>query len=159
VTGRTRKDARAPAENPARNSPSYEVGYAKPPARSQFAKGVSGNPSGRPRRRGGIGKSIKEILAEPITVREGNRTYRMSKYEAMNTRLVNDALKGDAKVVFKILALQPYWDLSEQIEMWDLYEEFDKPMTAQQATDAYQKLMQVGTRPAKRQRTRGALRR
>jgi hypothetical protein len=27
----------------------YEVGYAKPPKSSQFSKGVSGNPKGRPR--------------------------------------------------------------------------------------------------------------
>jgi Family of unknown function (DUF5681) len=27
----------------------YEVGYGKPPARSRFSKGQSGNPKGRPK--------------------------------------------------------------------------------------------------------------
>ena len=30
---------------------SYEVGYRKPPRHTQFQKGQSGNPGGRPRRR------------------------------------------------------------------------------------------------------------
>ena len=29
----------------------YEVGYGRPPKKSQFRKGQSGNPSGRPKKR------------------------------------------------------------------------------------------------------------
>ena len=35
---------------PQTTSASYEVGYRKPPRHSQFQKGQSGNPGGRPRR-------------------------------------------------------------------------------------------------------------
>jgi Family of unknown function (DUF5681) len=31
-------------------TPKYKVGYCKPPKHTQFKKGVSGNPSGRPKR-------------------------------------------------------------------------------------------------------------
>ena len=31
-------------------SDSYEVGYGKPPKSTQFEKGVSGNPKGRPKK-------------------------------------------------------------------------------------------------------------
>jgi hypothetical protein len=157
VTGRSNKDKKALGKNSARNSPSYEVGYAKPPVRSRFAKGISGNPSGRPRRRRVIGKSIKEILAELVTVREGNRTYRMSKYEAINTRLVNEALKGEPKALFKIIALHPYSELSEQINMWNMYKKFDKPVTAQQAIDTYNKLLEVEFVADKQYRSRRIL--
>ena len=32
-----------------KDSSDYEVGYGKPPKDGQFKKGVSGNPSGRPK--------------------------------------------------------------------------------------------------------------
>ncbi len=35
---------------PQTTSASYEVGYRKPPRHTQFQKGQSGNPGGRPRR-------------------------------------------------------------------------------------------------------------
>jgi uncharacterized protein DUF5681 len=35
---------------PQTTSASYEVGYRKPPRSTQFQKGQSGNPGGRPRR-------------------------------------------------------------------------------------------------------------
>jgi hypothetical protein len=35
---------------PHTNAASYEVGYGRPPRRTQFQKGRSGNPGGRPRR-------------------------------------------------------------------------------------------------------------
>jgi len=31
-------------------TPDYEMGYGKPPKSSRFAKGKSGNPSGRPKK-------------------------------------------------------------------------------------------------------------
>ena len=34
---------------PQTQNPGYDIGYGKPPADGQFAKGVSGNPKGRPK--------------------------------------------------------------------------------------------------------------
>ena len=81
----------------------------------------------------------------------------MSKYEAINTRLVNEALKGEPKALFKIIALHPYSELGEQINMWNMYKEFDKPVTAQQAIDTYNKLLEVEFVADKQYRSRRIL--
>jgi hypothetical protein len=78
----------------------HTVGYGKPPRHSQFRKGVSGNPTGRPKRPEGV--SIKEIL-------DGNQMGKngeiISKREAIVIRMLNDALAGDQKAFGRFLKL------------------------------------------------------
>lgn len=81
----------------------YEVGYGKPPAHSRFRKGRSGNPKGRPKGAKGFLASVQRELERKITVREGNRTIRISKGEAAAMRAVEMALKGD-KAALRLLA-------------------------------------------------------
>lgn len=81
----------------------YAVGYGKPPAHSRFQKGRSGNPKGRPKGAKGFLASVQRELERKITVREGNRTIRISKGEAAAMRAVELALKGD-KAVLRLLA-------------------------------------------------------
>jgi hypothetical protein len=81
----------------------YEVGYGKPPAHGRFQKGRSGNPKGRPKGAKGFLASVQRELERKITVREGNRTIRISKGEAAAMRAVELALKGD-KAALRLLA-------------------------------------------------------
>ncbi|WP_271950126.1 MULTISPECIES: DUF5681 domain-containing protein [Ruegeria] len=81
----------------------YEVGYGKPPKATQFKKGRSGNPKGRPKGAKGVNASLKRELEAKITVREGNNEARISKAEAIAKRLTAGALKGDTKLLMALL--------------------------------------------------------
>ena len=76
------------------NSPS-DVGYRRPPAKTRFRPGLSGNPSGRPKRR----PSFREaLLAELATAMPGKDPQRAgSKLQAVVKTLVDSAIAGDAR--------------------------------------------------------------
>jgi hypothetical protein len=85
----------------------YEIGYRKPPKATQFKKGQSGNPKGAKKKAeiDDIRLMIEDVLAEPITLRDGERTMTVSKLEAVFRAHRLNALKGDqkaAKALFKL---------------------------------------------------------
>lgn len=75
-----------------------KVGYGNPPKASQFRKGQSGNPSGRPKR--AIGTSIKEIFDGDQMGKNGKI---VSRREAIVVRTMNDALAGNQKAFRRFL--------------------------------------------------------
>jgi len=81
---------------PKKNRPDRnEVGYKKPPTRTQFQKGCRPpNPKGRPRKEFSLAELIRKELDRQITVRENGRTIRMTIREAWMRRIINDAIKG-----------------------------------------------------------------
>lgn len=80
----------------------------RPPAKTQFKQGRSGNPAGRPKKNTSI--DVDEILkgeaAKTISASEGRgRKIRLTKVEATAHQLVNAALKGDTKAIDVVLGL------------------------------------------------------
>jgi Family of unknown function (DUF5681) len=82
-----------------RNSSSgdHAVGYGKPPTRTRFRKGVSGNPGGRPR---GItaGRATTLAIKEAhrvVTVREGDKVTTMPAFQAVLRGQTTLAAKGN----------------------------------------------------------------
>lgn len=82
-----------------------DVGYCKPPKSTQFKKGLSGNPKGRPKGAKGVKASLRRELETKIPIREGGRETKMSKAEILAKSLAADALKGDVKARLEILKL------------------------------------------------------
>lgn len=83
----------------------YAVGYGKPPVASRFQPGRSGNPKGRPRRHRNLRTVLDETLDQCVTIREGERSRRLTKREALILTLVNNALKNDPKAITSLVAL------------------------------------------------------
>lgn len=85
---------------------SYKVGYGRPPAEHQFAKGQSGNRAGRPRGSKSISAVIAAGLSERVTVTINGKRRSITKLEAAMTQLANKAAAGDrhaAKLIIDLL--------------------------------------------------------
>lgn len=79
------------------------VGYKKPPVASQFKKGVSGNPAGRPRGRRSFRTELREVLDAKVVVTEAGRKSKVSTTQAMLLRLRQQALNGDVRAIDRLL--------------------------------------------------------
>ena len=74
---------------------SEQVGRGRPPTATQFKKGQSGNPRGRPRgRRRDIPYDL--LLGQMVTIREDGRERRVTAAEAFLLQLTKRGLAGDS---------------------------------------------------------------
>ncbi len=89
----------------AASSGEYRVGYSRPPLETRFKPGASGNPRGRPKGRQELKQDLQEELSERITLREGDRTVRMTKQRALVKSTVARAIKGDPRAQAKAFEL------------------------------------------------------
>ena len=81
----------------------YDIGYGKPPKHSQFAKGRSGNPHGRPKGSINLSTLLYSTLNESVIVNENGKRKRITKREAILKQLVNKAASGDPKSIQMLL--------------------------------------------------------
>ncbi len=75
----------------------YQVGYKRPPLHTRFKPGQSGNPNGRPAGRPNHKTTIERVMNEKVSVREGEKTRHMTKFEAMLQAQTVKGMKGDAR--------------------------------------------------------------
>jgi hypothetical protein len=77
----------------------YEVGYGKPPRTSQFKKGESGNPSGRPKKPTDSDSEWRRELASKMTVIEKGKRNTITKSAAYKRQTTNKAIQGNAQAI------------------------------------------------------------
>jgi hypothetical protein len=110
------------------------VGYGRPPRDSQFQKGRSGNPHGRPRKRRTA--DLAAILDTPVSVTRGGRTVAMDQKEVELRQVLKKGLAGDLRSISYLfeeleqhgalpvpkqnggVVLLPSNDMPEDMAMW-----------------------------------------
>ena len=77
---------------------------AKPPKSTQFEKGTSGNPKGRPKGAKSIGATLAKMGRQRIKITSNGQTRMVTMLEAMVMQLINQAAGGNLKAIREMLA-------------------------------------------------------
>ncbi|MBN8520314.1 MAG: hypothetical protein J0L77_00255 [Alphaproteobacteria bacterium] len=90
------------------------VGYKKPPTKTQFKPGQSGNPKGRPPLAKNLSTIVREAINELVVINENGCRRKISKLEVSLKQLVNKAASGDHKSIQQVITLSQMLDGSDQ---------------------------------------------
>ena len=85
----------------------YEVGYGKPPKATQFKRGRSGNPKGRPKASKNVGKILEDTFFQKVPITENGVRREATMLEAIVRQVANGAAKGGMRNVDRVLKLLP----------------------------------------------------
>jgi hypothetical protein len=94
----------------------YEIGYQKPRRRSQYQPGQSGNPKGKPRGTKHRATVLKELLLEPMDVKQSGCLVRTTKVWVIGTQIVNQAVRGVYDSVKLVLTYGGFDRMFKQVE-------------------------------------------
>ena len=86
-------------------SSNEKIGYRNPPQSTQFKKGHSGNPKGRPKGKRNLATVLEKTLHEKVVINENGRRKTITKLEAAVKQLVNKAASGDLRALHQLAAL------------------------------------------------------
>ena len=73
------------------------VGRGKPPRKTQFKKGQSGNPRGRPKGARNFATALNEEFGKKISVREDGVSKNITKQDALLKSLFAKGIQGDPR--------------------------------------------------------------
>lgn len=85
----------------------YKVGYRKPPRSTRFQKGVSGNPTGRPKKAANFYSIFLKESESLMTIVDNGQRRRISKLEAIAKQAHNKAVTGNVAALRMYFALYP----------------------------------------------------
>ena len=88
-----------------RKTSTPEVGYGRPPLATQFKKGISGNPKGRPKGSVSLSTVVQRTSREPVSINENGKRKIITKAEAALKQLSNKAASGDLRAIKELMIL------------------------------------------------------
>jgi hypothetical protein len=88
-----------------RNNGGYIVGDKRPPKRTQFKPGQSGNPAGRPKGSISLKTKVDRELRKPISVVKNGKLTKMTKGDVIVAQLVESSMKGDVRTATMVLRM------------------------------------------------------
>jgi hypothetical protein len=91
------------------------VGYKKPPRRSRFQPGQSGNPRGRQKGVRNLATDVKRTLEFPVRVNDQGKARRVSSQEAALLQLRKKALMGDPRALAQFLEFAKNYNNSSPV--------------------------------------------
>ena len=107
-------------------------GFGHPPKHSQFKKGTSGNPRGRPKNVASFRTDLAAELQEKLLLTVNGKDCRITKQRAFIKTLMAAAIKNDIRAVNALLACMKYFGVGAEeqvaetvdIEDLDLLEDY-----------------------------------
>ncbi len=84
---------------------SYGIGYCKPPKGTQFIKGQSGNPKGRPKGSQNVSTILRRAARRRVRVTCNGVSRFVTTLEAAVIQLLNQAAAGDPRAIRELLYL------------------------------------------------------
>jgi len=85
------------------NGSTANVGRGHPPKHTQFPKGKSGNPKGRPKGSKNMSTYLMEAAHDQVSATIGGKTRKISKLQATTMQLATKAASGDQSAMNKFL--------------------------------------------------------
>ncbi len=102
----------------------YNIGFGKPPKKTRFTKGKSGNPKGRPKGSKDFASDLRDVLDAKVAVTENGTLRKVTSQKATLMRLREQALKGDARAMKQLL------DLAKEQAVEDWSRKAERGLTA-----------------------------
>lgn len=90
---------------PEQKSGEYEVGFGKPPVRSRFKPGESGNPKGRPRGSKNLATLLDEELNARVPITENGKRKNVTMRKAISKQTVRKAAAGEERFIKLVFEL------------------------------------------------------
>jgi hypothetical protein len=117
----------------------YVVGKGRPPLLTRWKPGQSGNPKGRPKGAKNMMTCFRQELNRKVAIKEGGKVRKVTLREAIAMTITNRALKGDAKLLPVMMAVDREISALEEREILRAIRESRTPTTAQEALEAYKR--------------------